>query len=237
MTEIRSGDASLAQTNVLFIAGTDTDAGKTVLTAALIAYWQKYHHDRRLGLMKPLQSGTGDREFYTELFDLDQTPESITPQYFQAPLAPPLAAEKEGRSIDLGLVWREFTQLKQQRDFLFVESLGGLGSPVTRELTVADLARDWQLPTVLVVPVKLGAISHTVANVALARQMKVNLVGIVLNCIQPRTDEDIANWTPADLIESLTQVSVLGCLPYLENLKDTEKLAAIAASLDLEQLF
>ncbi|MGC9505713.1 dethiobiotin synthase [Baaleninema sp.] len=228
MAEIRS--------NALSIAGTDTDAGKTILTAALVAYWRKYRQHQSLGLMKPLQSGTGDREFFTEVFDLDQSPESITPQYFQAPLAPPLAAEKEGRSIDLAIVWRELQQLRQQRDFCLVEFLGGLGSPVTRELIVADLARDWRLPTLLVVPVKLGSISHAVANVALARQMKVELRGIVLNCVEPRTEEDIAKWTPKDLIESMTQVPVLGCIPYLENVKDTEKLAAIAASLDWETM-
>lgn len=222
--------------NQLAIAGTDTDVGKTILTASLVAYWQKYRGDRRLGLMKPVQSGVGDREFFQDVFDLDQTSESLNPQYFQAPLAPPLAAERENRPIDLGVVWRELMQLQQTRDFLLVEFLGGLGSPVTRELTVADLARDWRLPTVLVVPVKLGAISHAVANVALARQMKVELRGIVLNCVEPRTEEEIAQWTPADLIESLTQVSVLGCIPHLADCRDTEKLAAIAANLDLERL-
>ncbi|PLZ06320.1 dethiobiotin synthase [Fischerella thermalis] len=222
--------------NALLITGTDTEAGKTVLTTALAAYWQKYCSGRSLGIMKPIQSGVGDREWYQQLFSLEQSAEEITPLYFQAPLAPPIAAIKENRHVDLAVVWQAYTALCQGRDFVLVEALGGLGSPVTEELTVADLAGEWRIPTVLVVPVRLGAIAQAVANVALARQTRVQLVGIVLNCIQPRTDEEIANWTPADLIQSLTNIPVLGCLPYLENPAELDKLAQVASDLDLECL-
>jgi dethiobiotin synthetase len=222
--------------NALLIAGTDTDAGKTVLTTALAAYWQTYCTSRRLGIMKPIQSGLGDRELYTRLFNLDQSPEEITPLYFQAPLAPPLAADREGRRIELELAWQGFEKLRQQRDWVLVESLGGLGSPVTHETTVADLAWDWRLPTVLVVPVRLGAIAQAVANVALARQTRVHLKGIVLNCTQPRTEQEIEDWAPIDLIQSLTNLPVLGVIPYLSDATDLTKLAQVAADLDLERL-
>jgi len=221
--------------NALLISGSDTDVGKTVLTTALIAYWQA-HISQTLAILKPIQTGVGDRELYTRLFELDQTPEQINPLHFQAPLAPPLAAAQEGRTIDLGIVWRTFQALQQSRDFVLVEGLGGLGSPITHELTVADLARDWRLPTVLVIPVKLGAIAQAVANVALARQAKVQLRGLVLNCVQPCTLEDIENWAPAELIQSLTQVPVLGTMPYLQDPSDRAQLAQIASGLDLEQL-
>ncbi|AFY49638.1 dethiobiotin synthase [Nostoc sp. PCC 7524] len=220
----------------LLITGTDTEAGKTVLTTVLAAYWQKYYPQSRLGIMKPIQSGVGDREWYQNLFKLEQSAQEITPLYFQAPLAPPIAAAKENRSVDLGIVWQALVEMRSRYDFLLIESLGGLGSPVTEELTVADLAGEWRLPTVLVVPVKLGAISHTVANVALARQTRINLKGIVLNCIQPRTDAEIADLTPKDLIQSLTNIPVLGCLPYVDNFTDFDQLAQIASNLDLETL-
>lgn len=222
--------------NTLLITATDTEAGKTVLTTALAAYWQKYYPQHSWGIMKPLQSGFGDRELYQRLFTLNQSAAEITPLYFQAPLAPPIAAAKENRQVDLALVWQAFSQLRSQRDFVLVEALGGLGSPVTDELTVADLAGDWRLPTILVVPVKLGAIAQAVANVALARQTKVNLKGIVLNCVQPRTDAEIADWTPSDLIQSLTNTPVLGCLPYLDNPEDLDKLAQVASNLDWERI-
>lgn len=222
--------------NVLLITGTDTGAGKTVLTSALAAYWQTYRPQESLGIFKPIQTGIGDCELYQQLFDLKQTPEEITPLRFQAPVAPPVAAEQEGRTIDLGLVWQAFNTLKQQRQCVLVEALGGLGSPITHELTVADLARDWRLPVVLVVPVKLGAIAQAVANVALARSSGVQLQGIILNCVQPCSEEEQRNWTPIDLIESLTNVRVLGILPYLTDPTDLSKLAQMASSLDLEGL-
>lgn len=220
--------------NTLLITGTDTDAGKTVVTAALAAYWQKYYPQRRLGMMKPIQSGVGDRELYQSLFNLEQSAEEITPLYFQAPLAPPIAAAKENRQVDLAIAWRTLLSLQKQRDFVLVESLGGLGSPVTNELTVADLAGEWRLKTILVVPVRLGAIASAVANVALARQHKINLRGIILNCTQPRTESEIADLTPPDLIQSFTNIPVLGCVPYLENPRDLDKLAEVAAALDWE---
>ncbi|MBD2133644.1 MULTISPECIES: dethiobiotin synthase [unclassified Sphaerospermopsis] len=222
--------------NTLLITGTDTEAGKTFLTTALAAYWQKYRPQSRLGIMKPIQSGEGDKELYQSLFTLSQTPEELTPLYFQAPLAPPIAAAKENRTIDLGLVWQTLLKLQQRSDFLLVESLGGLGSPVTDELTVADLAGEWRLPTVLVVPVRLGAIAQVVANVALARQAKINLRGIVLNCTQPRFDEEIADLTPPELIESFTHIPVLGCLPFLEDPNNLEQLAEVGSNLDWERL-
>ena len=221
--------------NALLITGTDTETGKTVLTTALAAYWQRFVSPS-LGIMKPIQAGIGDRELYSQLFILNQSIDEINPLYFDAPLAPPIAAAKEGRTIDLGLVWQKFQQLIAARDLVLVEALGGLGSPITNEFTVADLAAEWRLPTVLVVPVKLGAISQAVANVALARLTGVALKGIILNCVQPVTKAQINDLTPVDLIQSLTNIPILGCLPYLENPTDLDKLAQVAANLDLERL-
>lgn len=184
--------------------------------------------------MKPVQSGVGDRELYSRLFALD--PNQVTPLHFHAPLAPPLAAEQEGRQVALEQVWHAFEALKSQHNFVLVEALGSLGTPVTRETTVADLAWDWRLPTVLVVPVRLGAIGQAVAHVSLARQCRVHLKGIVLNCPQPCTEQDITNWAPSDLIQSLTGVPVLGLIPYLPDPTDLDKLINVAAGLDLERI-
>ncbi len=223
--------------NALLIAGTDTDVGKTLLTTALVAYWHQHYDARSLGLMKPVQSGVGDFERYTQLFDLDQSPETLVPQRFAAPLAPPLAAALEGKTVDLAPVWQALSQLLQERQWVLVEAAGGLGSPLTAEWTVADLAAAWQLSLVLVVPIKLGAIAQTVANVALARQHQLTVRGIILNCTTPLTPEQQANWAPIPLIEQLTHLPILGTLPYLEDATNTAALAAAAAQLQLEALW
>ena len=207
---------------------------KTVLIAALIAYARKYHPQQNWGILKPIQCGTGDREFLGQLFD--RSPADINPIYLEAPLAPPIAAAQAGIHIDLGIAWRALETMRSQHEMVIVEGIGGLGTPITDELVVADLARDWRLPTVLVVPVKLGSIGTAVANVALAKQYNVNLRGIVLNCISNLSPSEIANLAPAELIQSLTSTPVLGCIPYLPDLHDLSRLATAAADLELEIL-
>ncbi len=219
---------------MLLITSTNTDAGKTVLTAALAAYQQKYHPKQNWGVLKPIQCGLGDREFYSKL--LDQPITEINPIYLTAPLAPPIAADKEGVRIDLALAWQAFEQMCHKNDFVLVEAIGGLGTPITDELVVADLARDWRLPTVLVVPVELGAIAAAVANVALAKQYSLDLRGIVLNCPRSLTATEITDFAPAELIQSLTRTPVLGCIRYIEDLHNLDLLAAAAADLELEIL-
>jgi dethiobiotin synthetase len=214
----------------LLIASTDTEVGKTVCTVALAAYYQAYYPQQKLGIMKPIQCGVGDREIYAQLLPLSQSPAELNPVYFEAALAPPIAAA--GKPIDLGAIWRQLQNLQQRCDVVLIEALGGLGTPLTRELTVADVAREWRLPTVLVVPVRLGSIGQAVANVALAKQAHVNLRGIILNCQRPTTAAEIENLAPADLMMSLTRVPVIGCLPYLPDWPATKNLATAAQNLE-----
>ncbi|WP_069789885.1 dethiobiotin synthase [Cyanobacterium sp. IPPAS B-1200] len=217
----------------LFITGTDTDAGKTIVTTAWRAYYKIYYPHLSTGLMKLLQTGRlGDAEFYQQFFD-----DVIIPLRYDAPLAPPVAAAMEHRSIDMDLIYSQLRQGQTQYDVFLVEALGGLGSPITDNLTIAHVADSWVLDTVLVVPVKLGAIAHTIANVALARQHNINLKGIIFNCVNPYTEEQINNWTPKQMIESFTNIPVLGYFPYIENLSNLEDLAkAFKNSMDMTKI-
>lgn len=199
----------------LLIAGTDTDAGKTIITTALRCYYQQFEPPIATGILKLVQTGeVGDEEFYKRFF-----PDVVVPLRYAAPLAPPIAAQKEGKRVDLSVVEKSFRDLQSRYELLLVEGLGGLGSPVTENLTVADIASQWRLDTILVVPVKLGAIAHTVANVALARQCGVPLKGIVFNCVHPCKPEDIQQWTPRQLIESLTSIPVMGYFPFVTEMQ------------------
>jgi dethiobiotin synthetase len=65
--------------------------------------------------------------------------------------------------------------------------------------------------------------------------MKVNLRGIILNCVKPCSEQQIADWTPVDLIESLTQMQICGIIPHLADITDLAKLAKVASNLDLEK--
>ncbi|MEO0947437.1 MAG: dethiobiotin synthase [Cyanobacteria bacterium J06641_5] len=220
----------------LLVTGTDTEVGKTVLVTALAAYWQHYCGDRPGSLLKLVQTGVGDRELYERLFGDVPCLQLAAPVTFETPAAPPIAAALAGETVDLQSVWAALAGLQETCDFTFVEALGGLGSPVTEELTVADIAALWKLPVVLVVPVKLGAIAQVVANVALARQAGVDLRGIVLNCAQPQAEAKLDLWAPRELLVRLTQVPVLGLIPHLDQPTDLGRLAQVASDLELETL-
>ena len=218
----------------LAIVGTDTDAGKTIVSTALAAYWARYRSASEVALFKPVQSGVGDIERYGEIFG--ETIETANSIYLRDPLAPPIAAERQGVEIDLGIVWRDLQAIVQRRPQTIVEWLGGLGSPVTWELTVADLVRDWRMAAILVVPVRLGSISQVVACAALAREAKVEIVGIVLNCVEPTDADTCELLTPIAMIERLTYLPVLGCIPFLEDVRDRDQLIAAASNLNLEAI-
>ncbi len=220
----------------LLISGIDTGIGKTLVTSALAAYLQLYRANQRLAIFKPIQSGTGDREWYAQRFALSQTLDQITPLWFETPIAPPLAAAAEGKAVDLSLIWRAFQDLQCHYDWILVEGVGSLGTPITAELTGADLAHDWRLPTVLVVPVRLGAMGQAIAQVALAQKANVNLRGFILSCSEVCSAEEIEQWTSVDLLESMTQQPVLGLLPHLSDPTDLIQLAKAAAQWNLEAL-
>jgi dethiobiotin synthetase len=220
----------------LLISGTDTGIGKTLVMSALAAYLQIHRAYQRLAIFKPIQSGSGDREWYAQRFALSQTLEQITPVWFKTPIAPPLAAAVEGKEVDLALIWNAFQGLKSSYDWILVEGVGSLGTPITAELTGADLAHDWRLPTVLVVPVRLGAIGQAIAQVALAQKAKVNLRGFILSCSEACSTEEVEQWTSIDLLESMTQQPVLGLLPHLSDPTDLKQLAQAAAQWNLETL-
>ncbi|APB32316.1 dethiobiotin synthetase [Gloeomargarita lithophora Alchichica-D10] len=213
----------------LFISASDTSAGKTVVTAALALLMGK------VGVMKLVQAGAGDREYYQQVLALDQTPAELNPLYFSAPLAPPLAAQREGRTVDLAQAWQNLTQLRQRYTQVLIEGAGGLGSPVTWEWTTADVCAQWRLATVVVIPVRLGAIGQAVAQVALARQVGVLLRGLILNEPQPLTPEQRQDWAPVGLIQQLTGVPVLAQFPHVTNITDPECLKQAAQAGELSR--
>jgi dethiobiotin synthetase len=222
----------------LMVVGCDTEVGKTVATSALAAYWQQHFSDRSLGLMKLLQTGIGDDEHYHRLFESRKNWDIITPLKFLTPVAPPIAAEREGKIIDLAVVWQGLQQLQQRHDRVLVEALGSLGSPVTDELTVADIAGLWRLDCVLVVPVKLGAMGQAIAQVALARQTKVTIKGLILSCASPDAEHRIEDWAAPSMLEQFTGLPVLGAIPYLdpEARENIDRLAYAASGLNLEKM-
>jgi len=196
----------------LLIAGTDAGVGKTLLLTALADYGQTFYADRRISTL-PLWAG---------------------PDHAQDPETSPAIGVPVGLNCDR--LWAQVSEREQSCDWLLLDGVGSLGTPLTKETTLADLAWDWRLPTLLVAPVAPGAIAQVVAQVALARQCRVYLRGIVLNCQTPAAMTQVKTWMPVELIQSLTNVRVLGTLPYLPVPTDTEKRVQAVGGLDLDRL-
>lgn len=203
------------------IVGTNLRVGKSLLARSLTAYIQAYHSHRSISTLKLIETGT-------------TIPQTNAPIHFTAPLVPPLAAIQAEQTIDLGKLWQVYKDYQQKNDLLLVEGWGGLGDSITWEITGADLAQDWRVPVVLVIPIGVGAIGTAVAYTALAKTRQLKLVGIIFNCLQSYRTARLEELCPIDLIQSLTQVPILGILPYLLNLEDESKMAQIISDLDLE---
>ena len=124
-----------------------------------------------------------------------------------------LALEPGQTTLDLGEQWQQFQALQTQHSWVLVVALGGLGTPVDDQTTMADLAWDWRLPTLLVVPMDGDVVNGAVAQVALAKQARCPLQGLVLNCSQPVEMSLVQAWGAT--IAQLTRLPILAVVPFL----------------------
>ena len=206
-------------TTGLFITGTDTDVGKTYV-AALIAR-QLVRSGLHVGAYKPACSGAekgpdGQPVWndVTQLCDAIggfHANDHVCPQRFVAPLAPPVAAQQEGRHVNTQLLRTGARWWQGRVDVLLVEGVGGLLCPLTASESVADLAADLGYPMIVVARLGLGTINHTLLTVEAARNHGLKIAGIVLN-EGANVVDDLASATNPPEIVSRCHCPVLGIL-------------------------
>ena len=179
----------------LFITGTDTNVGKTYVTA-LIAK-QLVADGKRVGVYKPAASGcvgdaSDDPFVLWEAAGRPSTVEAVCPQQFAAPLAPHLAARAEGKEVDVDLLRSGVDFWRDHSDIILVEGIGGLMSPVSDDEYVADLAHDFGFPLVVIGPNILGVINQTLQTLITASTFRdgLDVAGIVLNNLPAAHDSD-----------------------------------------------
>ena len=209
----------------IFITGTDTEIGKTVVAGGLAAALKAAGID--VGVMKPIASGgiehkggivSEDAIFLKRAAQLDDALDLINPICLRHPLAPSVAAEIEGVSIDLRQLDNAFTELCQRHEFIVVEGVGGIAVPICEEMLVADIAEGFQLPLLIVARPNLGTINHTVLTVEFARSYSLELRGIVLNASQEGS-KGLAEKTNPKELARLTHLPILGTVPFDERLQ------------------
>jgi dethiobiotin synthetase len=222
----------------VFVTGTDTDVGKTVIAAALTAALRR----RGLGAVyfKPIQSGCPredgrllptDARFARELAGLDEPLELLTPVTLRLPLAPAVAAAREGVEVDLERIAAALMELAGRYGFLVVEGAGGLYVPlIGNSFLVLDLIGWLGLPLLVVARAGLGTINHTGLTVAAARQAGIPVAGVVLN--RYPQSPGLAEETNPEVIEAVSRCPILARVPEVGNFDQATGREALIAALD-----
>lgn len=236
----------------VFITGTDTGVGKTIVSAVLIRTLLR--EGVRVGAMKPLETGckrTGANElipedgmFLKEMAGMDDSIDLVTPVRFEQPLAPLVASEIENKAVELEDIRSAYKALSEKYDCMVVEGVGGLLVPLMRYKSpvnhypspffVADLIKDLNLPVIIVARQTLGTINHTLLTVSEALREGLNVLGVIINQSIP-PDNTISAKTNPEVLKELCPVPILGMVPYINTI-NPENIERIVSSVGKQVL-
>ena len=196
----------------LFVTGTDTGIGKTLISCMIARLLRK---QLSLAVMKPYASGSRqDAKRLRQSAGLGEKDlKWINPVFYREPLAPYSAAGFENDQAGWSKVFSAYQYLSEKYDFLLVEGIGGLHVPLTRSRSVADLVRKMDLPLLIVARAGLGTLNHTLLTVDYALKKKLKILGIVMSEQEPKLD--ISFRTNQEALSHLVSVPVWGSIPFL----------------------
>ena len=208
----------------IYIIGTDTGIGKTVITAGIGAILSKSGID--VAVMKPVQSGTlpgilSDSEILIQSVNSKDPQELVNPYRFRLPLAPYPASIEEKTVIKPEKIINSYKKLAQLHQLVLVEGVGGLVVPITKNYTQVDLIKDLELPVLIIARMGLGTINHTCMTIEICRNNGIEVLGVIFN--KPGKQADISEKTNPEIIRSITGISILGKVPYITGLKSGPK--------------
>lgn len=166
-------------TQGMFITGTDTGVGKTLVSAACLARWHGIY-------WKPVQTGPAadhDQPYIQALTGADDTVFFPTAYAFPDPKSPHIAAENCQKNIDPDYLRQESMKLFSQfpEKPIVIEGAGGVMVPITRDYLMIDLMADLNLPVLLVCRTALGTINHSLLSIAALRQAGLTIAGVVFS--------------------------------------------------------
>jgi dethiobiotin synthetase len=199
----------------IFITGTDTGVGKTVVSATIA--WTLQQSGKRVSAMKPVQTGAGedgllDIEFIQKVMGTDYSLEAVCPYRFPLPLAPLVAAELAGERIEIDKIKSAYFNLSSWNDTVIVEGAGGLLVPLKETYFMSDLAYDLGVGLIIVIRPGLGTLNHTLLSVEHARSRGINVLGIVINNFPDMPA--LAERKNPELLLKLTGEKILGVIHH-----------------------
>jgi dethiobiotin synthetase len=220
-----------------FITGTDTDVGKTWVTAGLLRAFNE--QDLRTVAMKPVASGcetidgqlrNADAMLLMQHMSAQADYQQVNPYTFAPAIAPHIAAGQAGQHIDLENIQQTAEYLAKRADVVLVEGVGGWQVPLNDTQTVADLAIRLQLPVIMVVAIRLGCLNHALLTVQSIRASSLPLAGWVANMC------DASDPVAQENIVALQQRLDSPMLAKIPLLKDFD-INKISAHIDPTSLF
>lgn len=216
----------------LFITGTDTGVGKTLVASGLAAWCRLQGIE--VGVMKPIATGerrriSSDASLLAQAAAVSDPWPLINPVCYRDPLAPYVAAQRAHRPVRLAAVVRAFRELSQRHEVLIVEGIGGLLVPLSRRTTVVEMIRLLDLPLLIVARRRLGTLNHTLLTVEHARRAGLKVAGVVLNAADPPAadpDARLAERTNPAALRAMLPVPLVGNLSRLDGRLSRQRLAA-----------
>jgi len=210
--------------NGIFITGTDTCVGKTVVSAAVLCILKSYGIDAIY--MKPVQTGcrgrgkrliAPDLELVCSLAGINPSEKErqlMAPYRFRPACSPHLAAALERRNIRVSKIMKAFAGLKKHHKFVIVEGAGGILTPITRQYSMLNLMKELALPVIVVARPGLGTINHTLLSLRELRRAKLDILGIVINHAG-KTRKTVIEKDNLKTIERLGATRVIAELPFI----------------------
>jgi dethiobiotin synthetase len=219
----------------LFITGTDTGIGKTIIAAALARHFRTL--GLRVGVMKPIETGVEnparlgqDATLLRWAAGSTETADLISPYRFTRPLAPCQAATAAKQQIDIDRIIQAGMTLRLGSDILLIEGAGGLMVPIRGGYLMADLAKQLGASLLIITQPRLGTLNHTLLTTYAARTMELGISGFIINRM-PEAPGEVEREAP-HLLASLASADLLGVLPEVLHDKDQDKVTHLAEAID-----
>jgi dethiobiotin synthetase len=229
----------------VFITGTDTGVGKTLVASALVTCLIQRGID--VGVMKPIETGVSPSlKTQSDGLQLRRAADShdpiveVSPYVFRLPVAPLSAAPAEGTTVRVATILQAFRALCQKHAFMMVEGVGGVYVPITQSLSILDLIYRIKLPAVVIGQSGLGGINHALLTLHALHLRKIPIVALVLNQHQPVNTKTarMQEQSTVNLLRRLAGVPVIGPLPYSSdvNRNANEGLVRLARTAPITKL-
>lgn len=206
----------------IFITGTDTGVGKTMVAAGLAMALRE--RGLRVGVMKPVATGCQGIDHHLVSLDAvflmeaaeNERPALTSPSRFRHSLSPYVASALEKKPIEISQIVQAYQELQKQYDFIIVEGVGGIMVPLNKDYFVANLIKEFELPLLIVARSGLGTINHTLLTVDAAAVRGFEIKGIIFNRM-PTVNFSMAEVTNPKVIHELTGIPILGSLPEMDD--------------------